>query len=76
MPIYEYFCKDCNTKFELLKSLGNFEDSECCLHCGKPAKRILSTFASFSKNAEGMSTAVAGTAGGCNTCSATNCASC
>lgn len=44
MPIYEYICKKCETKFEALVSRDS--QVENCPHCGaKELKKCLSTFA-------------------------------
>ena len=75
MPIYEYFCPDCDLKFELLRPLGQLDETTPCPNCNTNAERMLSRFTSFSKNAEGMSTPINGSSS-CSTCSATSCASC
>ena len=41
MPIYEYYCGDCNYKFEELKSIKESQSSECP-KCNKLAKRQVS----------------------------------
>jgi putative FmdB family regulatory protein len=44
MPIYEYLCEDCGTKFE--KLVRNGENASSCPSCGEAhLKRELSTFA-------------------------------
>jgi putative FmdB family regulatory protein len=46
MPIYEYLCEDCGTKFEKLMRNG---DSVACPSCGEShLKPELSTFAAHS----------------------------
>ena len=42
MPIYEYFCKNCNYKFEELQSINNDDCNLICPKCNKNAKRIIS----------------------------------
>ena len=46
MPIYEYACRDCNTKFEQLVRTMNRGDSFKCPKCGSgKTARALSVFA-------------------------------
>ena len=47
MPLYEYRCRDCGERFEVLQRLGERGDDLRCPSCGQPApERQLSTFAS------------------------------
>ncbi len=75
MPIYEFACQSCQAKFELRRSFGQADDPATCPQCqSTQAKRLLSTFACFSKGEGGATTAVGGSA--CGGCSATSCAGC
>ena len=74
MPIYEYQCPDCDSKFELLRSLSQTDEGVSCPSCQHEARRILSTFACFSKNESGMSSSIAGSS--CSSCGAASCDSC
>ncbi len=76
MPIYEYYCSDCQNKFEKLCRMSQVDDAADCPKCKKSSKRVLSRFASFSKDSGGMTTPVAGGGGGCATCGSSNCTSC
>ncbi|MBI4295064.1 MAG: zinc ribbon domain-containing protein [Chloroflexi bacterium] len=76
MPIYEYCCPACRAKFELFRSLSQADAEARCPRCQSVAQKQFSAFASFSRNAEGVSTAVAGTGGGCSGCAASSCATC
>ncbi len=42
MPLFEYYCRDCETTFEKLQRQPAAENA--CPHCGKPAKRAVSLF--------------------------------
>lgn len=42
VPIYEFECPDCGSRFEELSSAGT--ESASCLGCGSQAGRILSSF--------------------------------
>lgn len=37
MPIYEYYCADCNFDFEVMRSVSQSDDPANCEKCGKPA---------------------------------------
>jgi len=75
MPLYEYVCGECKTKFELLRSYSRADDAAACPGCGvERGRRMLSVFASFSRGESGELSSVGG--GGCAGCAATSCATC
>ncbi|MBM4445075.1 MAG: zinc ribbon domain-containing protein [Chloroflexi bacterium] len=74
MPVYEYWCHDCKTKFEMLRPLSQSGDGAACPRCSRLAQRAMSRFASFSKSEGGVTTPVGGSS--CGGCSATSCSSC
>lgn len=46
MPLYEYYCTDCKTKFELLSAYTKADDGIICQQChGVHVRRLLSVFA-------------------------------
>lgn len=46
MPIYEYFCADCRTKFEALRPMAQADEKIACETCGGGhTARVLSVFA-------------------------------
>ncbi len=48
MPLYEYFCADCNGIFELLRPVRQAAQPQPCPECDADAKRIMSKdFATF-----------------------------
>jgi putative FmdB family regulatory protein len=59
MPLYEYRCRGCGERFEVLQRLGQDGESLSCPRCAEPRpERQLSTFAAAtSRTAEA--------AGGC-----------
>ena len=60
MPLYEYRCRACGERFEILQRLGEDGDKLTCPRCGEVRpERVLSTFAS------GSGTREAAPAGGC-----------
>lgn len=74
MPIFEYKCSDCNTKFEILhKSTSNLEEVVCPKCGSKEYKKLLSAFSAsvskdFSYNAPSCASGACGMAegGGCS----------
>lgn len=49
MPMYEYYCPDCHTKFEALRPMSKADEAIICKQCeGERATRTLSLFATFS----------------------------
>ncbi len=46
MPLYEYYCSDCKSKFELLVNNFKHADDIVCMKChSEHVRRLLSTFA-------------------------------
>lgn len=45
MPLYEYYCSNCKSKFELLVSHKHANDVVCTKCHGEKVHRLLSTFA-------------------------------
>lgn len=47
MPIFEYKCSECNTKFEVLHKSATREDEVSCPNCNSfKNKKLFSTFSS------------------------------
>jgi len=77
MPIYEYVCAECNTKFEQLRPLSKSDQPADCPKCHKPTQRKMSTFACFSATPGGVPKTIPGTAGSsCSSCTSGNCSTC
>ena len=73
MPIYEYICKDCNHKFEEMRSFSQADAPIRCKNCGSEAThRTVSKCYSIGDGIS-VSTTVSG---GCAGCSGGNCAHC
>jgi putative FmdB family regulatory protein len=67
MPIYEYTCQKCNTKFEqLVRTMSGSETKFKCPKCGsEKTARALSVFAVGAESAKGTSdTPMCGRCGG------------
>ncbi len=71
MPIYEYVCPGCTTKFEKLRPMSDGHSAECPT-CKAAARRVLSVFTAISAGPGGESHAFAG--GGCACASGGGCA--
>nr|WP_320012101.1 zinc ribbon domain-containing protein [uncultured Desulfobulbus sp.] len=53
MPIYEFFCDDCNTVFNFFSQRPNTEKRPACPKCGRPElQKMMSTFATIGKARE------------------------
>jgi putative FmdB family regulatory protein len=52
MPIYEFFCRECNTIFNFLARRINTSTVPDCPQCGKKLKKQLSSFATVGKAKE------------------------
>jgi putative FmdB family regulatory protein len=50
MPLYEYYCDNCESLFEALGSVNSSDQPKPCPTCGAASDRIMpTTFASMSK---------------------------
>ena len=74
MPLYEYYCRRCEARFELLRSMSRSEEPATCPSGHEGAERTLSVFASFSKGADGLNTPVGGSP--CSSCASGTCSTC
>ena len=76
MPIYEYVCVECNTKFDARRSYSQVDDPLPCPECGaSDARRLLSKFTAF-RSSGGSTSAISGTGGGCGSCAGHSCSTC
>ena len=75
MPIYEYVCKNCKNKFELMRSFSRSNENADCPRCQKKAERILSACYSMSSDSSGVSQPISG-GGGCGSCGGGSCSTC
>jgi len=54
MPTYEYKCERCGNRFEVVKSMSEFERIEKCPDCHVNAIRIISGGTGFILKGEGF----------------------
>ena len=64
MPVYEYYCPSCKSRFERLQPMRAMQDMVPCTECDTPSRRVLSVFAAVSRSSEGFDTPL-GDGGGC-----------
>jgi putative FmdB family regulatory protein len=77
MPIYEYNCADCRTRFQKLRPMSQADVLAPCPGCSSHrTTRAISLFSAISKGDNGQTRAVSGTGSGCASCTATSCATC
>ena len=74
MPLYEYYCRKCESRFELLRPFSRIDEPASCPQGHAGGQRVLSTFAALSKGSDGGVSAVGGSA--CGSCASGNCGSC
>jgi putative FmdB family regulatory protein len=66
MPLYEYQCSDCHTRFELLVSFADADNGIVCQKChSEHVRRLVSAFATTHKDAAISNTDFATSSGGC-----------
>jgi len=66
MPLYEYYCSDCSTKFDALRPMDKADATIMCVKCeGRHTSRVLSVFFAARGEAHSDGKAVAATGGGC-----------
>ncbi|MBI5651780.1 MAG: zinc ribbon domain-containing protein [Chloroflexi bacterium] len=75
MPLYEYVCSDCKTKFEIRRAMSLIDAPTNCPHCqGDHVARQISRVAAFGRDDSGSVSSVGG--GGCGSCGGGSCGSC
>lgn len=65
MPLYEYYCRTCGEKFELLRSMSRSEESASCPQGHPGAARTLSVFAAVGRTVADASYRAPAAGGGC-----------
>ena len=76
MPIYEYYCPECDAKFDLLRRISQVDEAGECPDCHYMAERVLSAFSCRTTTPAGKVAPVAGTSSACGSCASTSCSSC
>jgi putative FmdB family regulatory protein len=75
MPVYEYVCKSCKNKFELMRPFSRSHEGAECPRCRKKAERIMSACYAKTVSESGATQQVSG-GSSCSSCSSGNCSSC
>jgi putative FmdB family regulatory protein len=73
MPIYEYCCEQCETKFE---TLIRRDETAACPDCGSENVRRLLSACGFVSKGAGGETVSTSAGSSCSGCAASSCASC
>jgi putative FmdB family regulatory protein len=68
MPLYEYFCPKCESKYELLRPLSRMDEPAVCKAGHSAGERVLSMFAVMSRGSDGEVSSVGGCACGGGNC--------
>ena len=76
MPIYEYECPKCDSKFELLRPMSRADEKATCPECRSEAQRVVSVCCCATTDESGMTSAIAGGGGGCSSCASGSCSTC
>ena len=63
MPLYEYQCRDCGHRFEILQRIGEGAEGLVCPSCGE--KRLDNQLSTFASGAGSSSMAAPAGGGGC-----------
>ena len=73
MPLYEYECSDCETRFDALRGMSEADDPIDCPQCGShDTRRMISLFSAL-----GDQGVIAGGGSACASCSpSASCATC
>ena len=74
MPIYEYICPACQSRFEQMRPMSQSEEEAACPKCGKPAGRAISRFACLARDETGYTAPIGGSS--CGGCSSSSCSTC
>ncbi|MDF9409574.1 MAG: Zinc ribbon domain protein [Pelotomaculum sp. PtaB.Bin013] len=70
MPIYEFRCAGCDSRFEKLCQLGESGENLKCPRCGAASpKRVMSSFRAAGRG-------VNNSGAGCSTCGSSDCSNC
>ena len=65
MPLYEYFCQKCETKFEQLRPMSQSSESAVCPSGHEGAMRLISVFSAVGRGEDGDMMSLGGFGGGC-----------
>jgi putative FmdB family regulatory protein len=78
MPLYEYVCDSCETKFELLRPASRMDEPAPCPGGHTSSHRVLSSFAAITGNGgeygyeSAAEAGMGGCGGGCDGCACGN----
>jgi putative FmdB family regulatory protein len=73
MPLYEYYCSDCRSKFELLVSHKHADDIVCMKCHSEKVRRLLSVFSKARSSGDTSFDDAPSSDGGCDCGGACGC---
>jgi putative FmdB family regulatory protein len=78
MPIYEYVCPECKTKFELMRPISKSSEPADCPECKHTAERAISKFVCRASSEFSLTAPLGGGGGGsgCSGCAGGSFATC
>ena len=65
MPLYEFYCPPCGVQFEVLRPMSKMDEPAICPTGHETHDRVVSLFATLTKNAEGQYEVSPAAGGGC-----------
>lgn len=77
MPVYEYYCAECDRRFEALRAMSQANTPIACPRCAAPnARKVISTFAAISRDGGDSRLVASSGPSGCASCSGGSCSTC
>ncbi len=77
MPLYEYVCTSCQTRFEALRPMSQSDSPIACPSCaGLGVQRVMSAVAAISKGNGGSRLVASSQGSACGSCAGGHCATC
>ena len=65
MPVYEYYCPSCKSRFDLLRPMTQMNAQAPCPECDTPSKKLLSVFVAVRRDSDGFVSTLSEGGGGC-----------
>ncbi|MGQ9490368.1 MAG: FmdB family zinc ribbon protein [Anaerolineae bacterium] len=77
MPVYEYYCANCELRFEALRPMSQSDTPIACPRCQAPdARKVISVFVAISRDGGSSRLVASSSTASCATCSSGQCATC
>lgn len=77
MPVYEYYCAECDRRFEALRPMSQADAPIPCPRCAASnTRKMISTFAAISRDGGGSRLVASSGQSDCAGCAGGHCSSC